>query len=256
GHNEPLDDETCTEVPGDRMRGLRTDRVQNKKPAPLKVAVRATFLRLAGLATMPLISLRRLFGALGGVSLRVGMSPGAGELALVHDEVLGANGLSREMAFEDLAGARGIAGLRRQRTARDMRGHALMRHGPPGMILGRRLRKPYVTGVARELAAFQRAHDGVAVDNLGASRVHDIAAALHHADQLVVEHALGLGMQWRVDGHNVADLDQGFDIRMEGQTQLLLDLLGQAVLVGVVKLHIERLPPPERCKADGAGSDG
>src|SRR5262249_6141352 len=56
GHNEPLDDETCTEVPGDRMRGLRTDRVQNKKPAPLKVAVRATFLRLAGLATMPLIS--------------------------------------------------------------------------------------------------------------------------------------------------------------------------------------------------------
>ena len=58
-----------------------------------------------------------------------------------------------------------------------------------------------------------------------------IAAALHHADQLVVEHVLGLGMQRRVDGHHVAHLDQRLDIRMEGEAELLLHLLGQAVLV-------------------------
>ena len=94
-----------------------------------------------------------------------------------------------------------------------MRGHAVMRHGAPGMVLGRGLRKPDVAGIARELAALQRAHDGVAVADLAARGVHDIAAALHHADQLVVEHVLGLGMQRRVDGHHVANLDQRFHIR-------------------------------------------
>src|SRR5262249_25894890 len=43
GHNEPLDGETCTEVPSDGIRGLRVDRVQNKKPTPLKATARAKF---------------------------------------------------------------------------------------------------------------------------------------------------------------------------------------------------------------------
>ena len=34
-----------------------------------------------------------------------------------------------------------------------MRRHAVMGHGPPGMILRRRLREPHVAGIARQLAA-------------------------------------------------------------------------------------------------------
>src|SRR6516225_10253065 len=91
----------------------------------------------------------------------------------------------------------------------------MVRHGTPRVVLGRGLWKPDVAGVGRELSAFQRAYDGVTVANLAASRVHDIAAALHHTDQLVVEHALGLGMERRVDGDHIADLHQRLYFRME-----------------------------------------
>ena len=149
-------------------------------------------------------------------------------------------GLLGEIAFEDLARAGGVARLRRQRGAGDVRRHAVMRHGAPGMVLRRRLREPDVAGIARELAALQRADDGVAVADLAARGVHEIGAALHHADQLVVEQVLGLGMQRRVDGDHVADLDQRLDVRVEGEAELLLDLLRQAVLVGVVQLARRR----------------
>src|SRR5262249_31414893 len=98
-------------------------------------------------------------------------------------------------------------------------------------------------------------HDGVTVANLGTRSVHDIAAALHHADQLVVEHVLSLGVQRRIDRHHVANLDQRLDIRMKGQSKLLLDRLGEAVLIGVVQLDVEGLQPTEYGKTDAAGSD-
>ena len=69
-----------------------------------------------------------------------------------------------------------------------------MRHGTPRMIARRRLREPNVSRIARELATFERAHDSITIANLAARRVHDVAAAFHHADQLVVEHGLGLGV--------------------------------------------------------------
>src|SRR6185312_5116780 len=102
------------------------------------------------------------------------MGADAGELAFVDDQVLGANRLLGEIALEDLARARGVAGLCRERASRDMRGHAVMRHGAPGMVLWRRLREPDVAGIARELPALQRADDGVAVADLAAGRVHDV----------------------------------------------------------------------------------
>src|SRR6516165_10665082 len=105
-----------------------------------------------------------------------------------------------------------------------MRRHTVMRHGAPGMVARRRLWEPHVSGIARELATFERAHDSITITNLPARRVHDVAAALHHADQLVVEHMLSLGMQRSVDGDHVAHLDQGLDVRVEGEPELLLDL--------------------------------
>ena len=52
-----------------------------------------------------------------------------------------------------------------------------------GWSLRRRLREPDVARIAGELAAFERAHDGIAIADLAARRVHEIGAALHLADQ-------------------------------------------------------------------------
>src|SRR5262245_21751481 len=210
----------------------------------------------ANRALIGLFELCGLLRALGRVARGVGMRADAGELSLVHHEILGADRLACEMCFEDLARASGIAGLGGEGTARDMRGHTVMRHGAPRMVLRRRLRKPDVAGISRELTALQRTHDGVTVADLATRGVHDIAAALHHADQFVVEHVLGLGMQRCVDRYHVADLDQRFDVRMEGQPELLLHLLRQAMLVIVVELDVERLQTAKRRETYAAGSDG
>ena len=67
-----------------------------------------------------------------------------------------------------------------------------MRHGAPGMVGRRWLRVPDVTGVAGELTAFQRGHDGVADDDLRAGGVDDVGAATHRRQQLLVEEVIGL----------------------------------------------------------------
>jgi len=72
------------------------------------------------------------------------------------------------------------------------------------VVARRRLREPHVAGIARQLPAFERCGDGVAVDDLPARRVHQIGAALHPADHRRVEQILGFGMERRVDRHHVA----------------------------------------------------
>jgi len=100
------------------MRGLRVDRVQNKKPTPLKAAVRAMFFALwAQRLSRRHLVLRCFLRPFGGVAGRIGMRACAGEFALFNDEVLGADRLLGEIPFEDLARAGGIARLRRQRAA-------------------------------------------------------------------------------------------------------------------------------------------
>src|SRR5262249_48220530 len=128
-----------------------------------------------------------------------------------------------------------------------------MRHGAPWVVFGWRLWEPDVARVACKLAALERAHDRVTVADLSPRRVHDIAATLHHADQLVVEHAFSLWMERCVDGYHVADFDQRLDIGMEGEAELLLNLLRQAVLVSIVELHAEGLHPFEGGRADASG---
>src|SRR6476469_8543859 len=158
------------------------------KPAPPNAA-RAVILLLRLLQaplSRGLLVLRRLLGALGGVARRVGVSAGTGELALVDDQIFGADRLLGEIALQNLARAGRVPGLRRQRAPRDMRGHAVMGHGAPEMLPRRRLREPHVAGIASKLAAFERSHDRVAVADLAAGSVHEIGAALHLADQLVV----------------------------------------------------------------------
>ena len=42
---------------------------------------------------------------------------------------------------------------------------------------------------------------------------------------------------------------------MEGQTKFLFDAFRQAVPIGVVQLHVERLQPAQHGQADAAGGD-
>src|SRR5262245_41371151 len=97
-----------------------------------------------------------------------------------------------------------------------MWGHAVVRHGSPWMVFCRRLRKPHIARIACELPAFERPDDGIAVDNFASGGVHDVATALHHANQPIVEQVLGLRMQRGVDSDDVANLYQGLDSRMKG----------------------------------------
>ena len=97
----------------------------------------------------------------------------------------------------------------------------IVRHG---WSLRRRLREPHVARVSGELAALQRPHDGVAIADFAARGVHDVGAALHLGDELVVEEVLGLWMQRRVDRHHVADLHERLHVRVEREAKLLLNL--------------------------------
>jgi len=100
---------------------------------------------------------------------------------------MGASGIE---TFQDLARPGGITCLRGERAARRVRRHAFMRHGPPRVVRGRRLRIPDVAGIACELAALQRPHDGIAVHELRARGVHQVGASFHHPERLVIDHML------------------------------------------------------------------
>jgi len=72
------------------------------------------------------------------VAGRVGVRPRSGQLALVDDEILLTDGRAGEEALEDLPRACRIARLGGQRRSRDVRRHAVVGHGTPGMRLRRR----------------------------------------------------------------------------------------------------------------------
>src|SRR6266516_5767874 len=76
----------------------------------------------------------RLLRAAGGIAWLIGMRSRPGEPAALHDQVLLADRPALKPALQDLTGARGVACLRRQRRARDVRSHAVMRHAAPRVI--------------------------------------------------------------------------------------------------------------------------
>ena len=109
-----------------------------------------------------------------------------------------------------------------------------MRHRSPGMVCWRRLGKPDIASVAGELPAFERPDYGIPVTNLAASRVHEIRATLHCADQGIMKHVFGLGVKWGVDGDDIADAHHRLDAGVIGQLQLLLDAFGKLVAIRAV----------------------
>src|ERR671915_8643 len=93
----------------------------------------------------------------------VGVCAGAGECTGLDDQVLLADRAAVEPALEDLADSRRVARLGRQRRAGGVRGHAVVGHRPPGMVLRSGLGEPDVARVAGELTALERPHHRVAI---------------------------------------------------------------------------------------------
>src|SRR5258707_14538400 len=133
------------------------------------------------------------------------MRAGARQLAAVDDQILFADRTLFEPAFQNLARACGIASLRRKRRSRNMRRHAVMWHCAPRMVSWRGLGEPDVACIAGELTAFEGAHDRVTVADFATRGVHEISASLHLGEKLVVEEALCLRLNRRVDRGDVPD---------------------------------------------------
>src|SRR5919106_7032594 len=87
----------------------------------------------------------------------VGVCAGAGECTGLDDQVLLADRAAIEPALEDLADSRRVARLGRERRAGGMRGHAVVGHRPPGMVLRGGLGEPDIARVAGELTTLERA---------------------------------------------------------------------------------------------------
>src|SRR5215468_10609767 len=116
------------------------------------------------------------------------MGTRAGELPLIYYEILGADRLARKLALENLARTSGVACLCRQRAARDMWRHAVVRHGAPRMILRRRLREPDVARIARKLSASALALPSSPIREFRLSRNRQLATILqqHEAGQSLI----------------------------------------------------------------------
>src|SRR5271166_1399469 len=154
------------------------------------------------------LEFRSLLGSAGCIPSAVGMRARSGELAAVDDEIFITDRSALEPAFENLACPRCVPRLRRKRSSGDVGRHAMVRHGPPGMVLRRWLGEPHVSGVAAKLAAFESTDDAVAIADLAAGGVHEIGAALHLGEELIVEEILRFRVKRRIDRHNVTDPDQ------------------------------------------------
>ena len=136
-----------------------------------------------------------------------------------------------------------------------MRRHAVMRHRPPGVVIGRRLGEPDIAGVPGELAALQRTHDGVAIADLPAGGVHEVRTPLHGGEQVVVEEPFGPGVERRVDRDDVAMRHHVGRALVKGQAQLPFHLVRKPVAIGVVEIDVETLEPPQHAGADAPGGD-
>ena len=183
------------------------------------------------------------------------MRASARELALIDDQIFVADWPALEIALQDFARAGRVTRLRGKRRAGDMRRHAMMRHAAPRMVLRRWLREPDIARIAGKLTAFERPHDGIAVADFSARRVHDISAALHLGNHSVVEEMLGLRMQRTIDGDDIADLDHVLDVWMPGQIEFFFHRLRQPVAVIIVQMHIEGFQAFQHGKANAAGGD-
>src|SRR5919202_751050 len=179
-----------------------------------------------------------------------GRVAGACDLAVVDDQVLWPYLLSLEVGFEAVTDALGVASLRFQRRAGDVRRHGVVGQRPPRMIGRRGLDVPRVAGVPGQVAGFQRLDEGVAIDDRPAGRVDQPGALLHVEQPLAVEQTVRIRRQWNVDGDDVGPLDEIVEICPANAEDVLVDaadgrkVIVEHVDVEALEAHGHLLPDP------------
>merc|ERR1719408_1213159 len=98
------------------------------------------------------LELGGLGGAPGGVSFTVSVRARTRELPVLRDEVLVPDRLVVEVRLEDLVHTGDVAVLRRKGGSGDVRGHPVVGHRAPRVVLRRGLREPDVARVPAEVA--------------------------------------------------------------------------------------------------------
>lgn len=125
------------------------------------------------------------------------------------------------------------------------------------MVLWRRLGEPHIASVSAQLSGLEGRGDVLFDDDGAAGGVDEPGAGLHLADELFVEQAAGLLVQWAVDGDDVA-LGQHLLQTVDAATpNLLLLLLAQGLVIKVQQLlAIKRPQSPQDSLSNSANGNG
>src|ERR1700733_14216484 len=133
--------------------------------------------------------------------------------------------------------------------------HPIVGHCPPRMICRRRLRKPDITSIARELTIFKSANDRVAVADFGSRRIYQIRSALHALQNPLIEETLSGWIKWRVNCNDVAHFHHLFRSGVISEPELTLNLFRKLMARSVVQFHIKWLESSQYGQSDPAGRD-
>src|SRR5215208_74729 len=179
---------------------------------------------------------------------------GAYDLAPLDYDAVPLYRFAVEVGLEAAANAVGVALLRVQRRAGDVRSHRVVRHRPPRVVFRRGLGVPYVAGVPGQLALFERLDEGIPVDDRPARRVDHPGAPFHVEQPLAVEQPPRRRRQGSVDADNVAQRNELVDVRVADAQDVLVD---GAELRNVVveQPDVEVLEPHGRLLPDPAHAD-
>src|SRR5215218_8783612 len=179
---------------------------------------------------------------------------GAYDLAPLDYDAVPLYRFAVEVGLEAAANAVGVALLRVQRRAGEVRSHRVVRHRPPRVVFRRGLGVPYVAGVPGQLALFERLDEGIPVDDRPARRVDHPGAPFHVEQPLAVEQPPRRRRQGSVDADNVAQRNELVDVRVADAQDVLVD---GAELRNVVveQPDVEVLEPHGRLLPDPAHAD-
>lgn len=168
----------------------------------------------------------------------VGLEDGLGSVGVT---LLGVEGSTGHVGDHGVAAAEGVLGVAQ------------------GVVLGGGLGEPDVTTVSAEVAALECVGDVLLDDDGATGGVDQPGAGLHLADQLLVEHAVGLLVERAVDGDNVTLGEHVLELVDTSAANLLLLLGGQGLVVVVEQLlaveGAEAAQDTLTNTADGDGTD-
>ena len=194
----------------------------------------------------------RFFRSLGRVARAIRMRAGAGKLAAVDDEVFGPDRPLLEPAFEESLACRPRSGSARKSRSRKYAASCRGGAWCATVVLCAQLR-----GTRRLRRSLRVVPNSRARTTASRSQSLPRAVFTRYAPRLKSLSVLSLIMcsvsGWRGQ-FSVTTSQTCTSPRASraSQIELLLDRFGQAVTIGVMEMHVERLEPAQHCEADAA----